>query len=117
MKLSTILKKIGKYFSIFLLFYLTTCFILSFYVTFGVLRWEIIENRGPFFVLSVERSSLVGKDSYGSYWGYNSHGEILGFGRELPGFVQGRKVTSFVLFSPYSGIDGVMARWDMMDKM
>ena len=115
--MATILKKTGKYLLILLSFYLAACIVLSVYCTFGVLRWEIIENRGPFFILSVERTSLVGKDSYGSYWGYNSHGEILGFGRELPGFVQGRKVTSFVLFSPYSGIDGVIARWDMMDKM
>ena len=116
MKLSTILKKIGKFFSIFLLFYLTTCFILSFYVTFGVLRWEIIENRGPFFVLSVERSSLVGKNSYQSYWGFNHHGEYLGFGSDVPGFVQGKKVTSLFLYAPGVEIDNVAARWDFMGK-
>lgn len=112
--MANFLKKTGKYLLILLSFYLAACIVLSVYCTFGVLRWEIIENRGPFFILSVERTSLVGKDSYGSYWGYNSHGEILGFGRELPGFVQGKKVVSLCLFSPFSGIDGVLERWDFM---
>ena len=119
MKFSTIMKKAGKFFSIFLLFYLSVCIMLSFYVSFEVMRWKIIEERGPFFLLSVDRSSIVGKQPYDRYWGYNQHGEIIWFLQETEEretLEQGKKAVSLFFYTPYSGIDNVAARWDFVEK-
>lgn len=91
--------------------YILVSMALSLLVSFGVLRWEIILHRAPFLLIDVGFSVVEGADAPDSKYGYDQHGECVGFGAEVP---EGSKVLTLMVYHPLNNYcDDIVQRFDI----
>lgn len=91
--------------------YILVSMALSLLVSAGVLRWEIICHRAPFLLVDAGFSVVEGFDSPNHKFGYDQHGEYVGFGAEVP---DGSKVLSLMIYCPFNNYcDDIVQRFDV----
>lgn len=91
--------------------YILVSVALSLLVSAGVLRWEIICHRAPFLLVDAGFSVVEGFDSPNHKFGYDQHGEYVGFGAEVP---DGSKVLTLMVWHPLNNdCDDIIQRFDV----
>ncbi len=92
--------------------YILISMALSFLISIGVFRWEIILHRAPFLLVDVSFSEVEGTDASGHWFGYDQHGEYIGYGFEVEA---GEKVLSLMVFNPFNNeVDDIAKRFDIV---
>lgn len=91
--------------------YILVSMALSFLVSIGVFRWELILHRAPFVLVDVVFSEVEGIDSPDHKFGYDQHGEYIGF---RSGVEIGDKVLSLMVYNPLNNYcDDIAERFDV----
>ncbi len=94
--------------------YVAACIALSVLVSSGVLRWEILERRAPFLIVDVAVTSVEGSDGPGHHYGYDQHGEYIGFRGGAEEYPEGLNVVSLMVYNPFTNYaDDIAARYDV----
>ena len=91
--------------------YILASMVLSFLVSIGVFRWEIICHRAPFLLIDVVFSKVEGTDMRDRTYGYDQHGEYIGFASDVDA---GDNVISLMVFNPMNNYcDDIAERYDV----
>ena len=92
--------------------YILVSMVLSTMVSIGVFRWEIIKHRAPFTVIDVVISQVEGEDFKDHAFGFDQHGEYIGFSSEE--VESGDNVVSLMVFNPLNNYcDDIAERYDV----
>ncbi len=90
--------------------YILISMALSFLISIGVFRWEIILHRAPFLLVDVSFSEVEGTDAHDHWFGYDQHGEYVGYHN----VETGNKVLVFLVFNPLNNYgDDYVERFDV----
>lgn len=91
--------------------YILVSMALSLLISIGVFRWELIAHRAPFVLVDVAFSEVEGIDSPDHKFGYDRHGEYIGFRSDVE---IGDKVLSLMVFNPSNNYsDDIVERYDV----
>lgn len=90
--------------------YILISMALSLLVSIGVFRWEIICHRAPFLLVDAGFSKVEGFDAPGHAYGYDQHGDYIGFSDTDAG----DRVVSLMVYNPLSNYcDDIAERFDV----
>ena len=91
--------------------YILISMALSFLVSIGVFRWELILHRAPFLLVDVALSEVEGVDSPDHKFGYDQHGDYIGFRSDVEA---GDKVLTLLIYNPLNNYcDDIAERFDV----